>query len=426
MNAILDIWVDDMRAAEIHASAQNGFSLKYTSAWLQYEKNYPFSPHLPLDQQLSGAEVKNFFENLLPEGTTLDAAASMHHLNKHDAFGLLAKIGREVAGAMHIIPHLAPYETEISLRPLSLTEISIRIQERPQRPFSVWDQKMRLSIAGFQDKLAVVIDNEKKFYLPNGSASSTHIIKPENINTQFPFMPANEYFCMRLAHKLGLSVPDVQLLHIPQALYVVTRYDRTKEEENQIKRLHQIDLCQTLNLSVEMKYQQGYQYAPEGATYVDLFNVISLTTYPARNQLEVIRWIVFNYMIGNTDAHAKNISFFLDHQGLRLAPFYDLVSGTIYGLKDMALFIGDEEEINLVSANDWIKLCQSISGLNPLILGMELLTQAVNWGKIKSTLLEENAYQADEKEFLIKLSANIDERVALMTQHASDVLRLKY
>lgn len=420
MNKVLAIWVDNICAAEISTAGSAGFTLRYTPDWDRYEKRYPFSPHLPLGQESGGIEVKNFFENLLPEGSALDVAASMHNLSKHDAFGLLAKIGREAAGAMYIVPRGERYEMPIDLRPLSFEEISQRIRERPHKPFSAWDSKMRLSIAGYQDKLAVFIDADKQMYLPDGGASSTHIIKPENINRNFPFMPANEYFCMCLAGALKLNVPKVDLMHIPDAVYTVERYDREREGNGHIRRLHQIDLCQVLNLPVEMKYQQSYEFSPEGASYSDLFGASDSTAHPAKNKMDILRWAVFNYMIGNTDAHAKNVSFFLDRAGLRLAPFYDLVSGTIYGLKNMALFIGKEEDIGLVTAIDWMAFCKK-SHLHPLLLASELRMQAQNWKKVVPRLLNDTKYQPAEKTFLSTLAADMENRVSLMLQHALDL-----
>lgn len=116
MSTVLAIWVNQIRSAEIDAVAGAGFTLRYTQEWLQHQEKYPFSPHLPLDQTSGGAEVKNFFENLLPEGSALDVAASTHNLSKHDAFGLLAKIGREASGVMSIIPIDELPDTQIILR----------------------------------------------------------------------------------------------------------------------------------------------------------------------------------------------------------------------------------------------------------------------------------------------------------------------
>ena len=281
MSTVLAIWVNQIRSAEIDAVAGAGFTLRYTQEWLQHQEKYPFSPHLPLDQTSGGAEVKNFFENLLPEGSALDVAASTHNLSKHDAFGLLAKIGREASGVMSIIPIDELPDTQIILRPLPFDEITQRIRERPAKSFSVWDRKVRLSIAGYQDKLAVFIDKNQQMYLSDGGGSSTHIIKPENINPELPFMPANEFFCMRLAHALKLPVPKTDLLHIPDPLYVIERYDRHNERDGHVNRLHQIDLCQVLNLPVEMKYQQSYEFSPEGVSYTDLFQAANSTINPA-------------------------------------------------------------------------------------------------------------------------------------------------
>ena len=423
MSTVLAIWVNQIYAAEIDVVPGAGFTLRYTQEWLQHKNKYPFSPHLPLDQISGGAEVKNFFENLLPEGSALDVAASKHNLSKHDAFGLLAKIGREAAGVMSIIPIGEKPDTQMILRPLPFDEIMQRIHERPAKSFSIWDLKVRLSIAGYQDKLAVFIDQDQQMHLPDGGGSSTHIIKPENINKSLPFMPANEHFCMCLAQALKLHVPKTDLLHIPDPLYVIERYDRHKEHDAHVNRLHQIDLCQVLNLPVEMKYQQSYEFSPEGASYIDLFQAADSTTNPAKTKMALLRWIVFNYMIGNTDAHAKNVSFFLDHTGLRLAPFYDLVSGTIYGLKNMALFIGKEEEIGLVSAIDWMDFCKQCD-LNSTLLVNELRTQASHWEKFSTQLLHDEVYEPNEKNFLSGLAVDIESRVHLMQQQALDLRSL--
>lgn len=450
VNQVLDIWVNGTRAAEIRAEAGTGFRLQYTQNWLQYAQRFPFSPHLPMDSISGGAEVRNFFANLLPEGAALEVAASMHNLSRHDAFGLLAKIGREAAGALVIVPADEVPELPIILRPLPLTELSQRIRARPQLPFSAWDGKVRLSIAGYQDKLAVFVDESGQLFLPDGSASSTHIVKPDNINPQFRFMPANEYFCMRLAKVMNLPVPEVTLLHIPDALYQVRRFDRWQAGDeaqtpasgktaarmrelmqpalmpegsqdgarNPVMRLHQIDLCQVLNLPVEMKYQQAYEFSPQGASCTDLFHAAESTTQPALAKMALLRWVVFNYLIGNTDAHAKNVSFYLDQGGLRLAPFYDLVCGTIYSLKNLALFIGQEEEIGLVSAADWVEFCRQIA-LPPALLATELKTQVKLWQKGAAKLLDEVVYLDDERAFLRAMLAGMAARVALMQEQAA-------
>ncbi len=156
-HSALDVWVDDMLAAKISNEAELGFALFYTEEWLKHPQAYPFSPHLPLDKRSVGAEVKNFFSNLLPEGSALEVAASQHNLSKFDAFGLLSRLGREVAGALAITREGETLNPQVNLRLVSSEELRHRINHRDYIQFSLWDGKIRLSIAGYQDKLAVFL-----------------------------------------------------------------------------------------------------------------------------------------------------------------------------------------------------------------------------------------------------------------------------
>ncbi|MGH8810132.1 MAG: HipA domain-containing protein [Noviherbaspirillum sp.] len=233
-------------------------------------------------------------------------------------------------------------------------------------------------------------------------------------------MPANEHLCMRLAARFKLPVPDTRLLRIPDPLFCVARFDRKKSADGSVERLHQIDLCQVLNLPVEMKYQQSYTFSPQGATYADLFKAAASTAAPAASELGMIRWVVFNYLIGNTDAHAKNISFYLDHEGLRLAPFYDLVCGTAYGAKDLALFIGDEEDIRFVNSLDWLEMCKKC-GINPQLIAAELKAQAQQWRKWRDALVGAADYADGERLFLRKMAEDIDARAERMLTQATEI-----
>ncbi len=104
-----------------------------------------------------------------------------------------------------------------------------------------------MSLADVQNKL-VIYYVDHQFSLPLGAAPSTHILKPNNDNKQFPYCPANEFFCMQLAKAMGYLVPDTYLMHLPEPIYLVKRYDRhLVKKDNSVERLHQIDLCQFLN-----------------------------------------------------------------------------------------------------------------------------------------------------------------------------------
>ena len=185
----------------------------------------------------------------------------------------------------------------------------------------------RLSIAGAQNKLPVLW-KDNRFFVPEADSfePTNAILKPAS--PRFPDLHKNELFCMKLARAVGLDVPDAALVSFGDSLaYVVKRYDRV-EVEGGIKRLHQEDFCQALGVSRVHKYEEnrGPGFAACGQL---LLRPEVFDSAGARDNL--IRCVLFNYLIGNCDAHAKNFSLIYDkNSGIRLAPFYDLVSTRAY------------------------------------------------------------------------------------------------
>ncbi len=108
----------------------------------------------------------------------------------------------------------------------------------------------------------------------------------------------------------------------------IERYDRYLIE-GKICRLHQEDFCQALGYAYHVKYETD-----SGPNFSDCIKLITeVSKQPAVDKIMLIRWFIFNYMIGNADAHAKNISLLYPPQMKgrpQLAPFYDLVCTTIY------------------------------------------------------------------------------------------------
>ena len=292
--------------------------------------------------------VRSFFENLLPEGASLDAAAAVAKVSKSSLVGLLAALGRECIGALRITPKGLPVPPTTT-RLLTREELSERIRSRPALPFSVWDGKVRLSIPGYQDKVAVYMEEDQWLFV-EGELASTHIIKPEPLHSELSGLTSNEFFCMRLAKEVGLPVAPVELLHIPEDILVVERFDRRRLFEA-VERIHVIDGCQALGLTVSAKYERPYgggrdvMHIRDGAQLPHLFALPALSAQPLVERRKLLQWVIFQALIANTDAHAKNLSFFLNLQGLSLAPAYDLVS--TYGMDkkviddSYAMAIGD-------------------------------------------------------------------------------------
>jgi len=124
---------------------------------------------------------------------------------------------------------------------------------------------------------------------------------------------------MRLADKLELPVPAVQIRYVPESVYLIERFDR-EGGVTELTRLHTIDACQLLNLDRSYKYSQ--------ATVATLMAIVGSIRLRAVARERLFRWIVFN--LGNNDAHLKKLSFYHRHDGVKLAPFYDMVCTAVY------------------------------------------------------------------------------------------------
>jgi serine/threonine-protein kinase HipA len=382
----LEVWLGTDRVGTLsHDGVSNRFAFEYTEDWRQTLGASPLSPRLPLVPLLESldahsARVRQFFENLLPEGKALDDAAAAYRVSKSNLTGLLAALGRETAGAIRLMPS-GQILTEVdNRRPLPDIELSTRIRERAEIPFTVWDGKVRLSIAGYQDKLAAY-EEQGLWYLVEGpNLASTHIMKPEPANPGLAGLTSNEFLCMRLAEAVKLPVAPVTLRHVPEPVLVIERFDR-RRIENAVRRRHVIDGCQLLGLPSSFKYERPYgdgrdvRNIRDGASLPGLFEAMAEAAVPAKARLQLLRWVLFQVLIGNTDAHAKNLSFYLGPQGIELAPAYDLVCGDVFDPNRVeqtyAMAIGDAFSIHELSPYEWARFCVT-TGVKPEQLRKEL------------------------------------------------------
>ena len=300
------------------------WSFTYSDAWLNDGQHFALSPHLPLtaEPQPDGATrrpVQWYFDNLLPEEGQRRLLASDAHLDSADAFGLLAWYGAESAGSITLLPPEAEVPSNEALRPLADDALEERIRQLPKAPLTHAAIK-RMSLAGAQHKLAVVLQDDALFE-PAGSTPSTHILKPNHPDDDYRHSVINEWFVMRLAKRLGLDVPDVHRRYVPSPVYLIDRFDRVHAKTGWQRR-HVIDACQLLGLDRSFKYSQG--------SMDNLAALAKACRSPAVARTRLFGWLVFNVLLGNSDAHLKNLSFLVSHEGVQLAQFYDLLSVACY------------------------------------------------------------------------------------------------
>lgn len=320
----LQAYINGRRAGALRDT--NGvWSFAYDATWVDAWDAYPLSPALPLGPEpivdsSSARPVQWYFDNLLPEEAARTLLAKDASVDVADAFGLLAYYGAESAGSLTLVTE-APEASTGATHPLSDAQLQERIEALPRISLASRAAK-RMSLAGAQHKLAVIYRNGELLE-PVGQTPSTHILKPDHTDPDYPHTVINEYFTMRLCRALKLPVPGVSRRYVPAPVYVVERFDREGASTPEgVSRLHLIDACQALNLDRQFKYAEG--------SIERLAELASRCTAPATARLRIYSWLVFNLLTGNSDAHLKNLSFLVTRRGIELAPYYDLLAAGVY------------------------------------------------------------------------------------------------
>jgi len=353
----LTVYLYEERVGELEQDDSGLLRFTYASEWLTRDDAAPLSRMLPLTSEpYEGKRARPFFAGILPEEGPRQRIAEILGISERNDFAMLERIGGECAGAVSLLPEgMQPPRVENKLRSLDEKEIETIVHELPRRPLLAGEEGVRLSLAGAQDKLPVVVQGQS-IALPLGNTPSTHIIKPEP--ERFPGLVANEMFCMKLAGVLGLSVPEVMNRTIGgKPCIVVTRYDRVhRAESGMTVRLHQEDFCQALGLPPERKYQQ------EGGPLVRecVMLLREWSTTPVLDIRAFVDVLIFNLLIGNADAHGKNYSMIYHAGQRRLAPFYDLVSTIAWPELStrLAMNIGKGKDVNDVNPDHFRRMAE--------------------------------------------------------------------
>ena len=364
----LHVWYEDCLVGFLRRNATNQIGFQYCDDWLSGSHGFAISISLPLSAdpyQPEDALAHRFFANLLPEGRVRENI--MRDLKIPDSdFDLLRAIGGDCAGALTVLPNDREPDTGPAYQ--ELTEDLFRnlvlrkgqIYAAPRSGFAV-SIFPRLSLAGAQEKCPVLLRGGR-YYLPQGEAASSHILK--FAVTDYRHIPAYETVLTDLARRTGLHTASVEFhyLHVDDHAHeylVIERYDRQPAISGDVRRLHQEDFCQALGVGRERKYEKD-----GGVGFAGCFRLLrEHSTEPALDAEQLLRWQIFNYLAGNSDGHAKNLSLlYHDNKGVRLAPFYDLVCTRAIERIDqkLALAIGGEHMPGNIRPAHWQRLAAEL------------------------------------------------------------------
>lgn len=327
----------------------------YAPAYLAAEDAAPISLSLPLQEAaFSPAQTKNYFDSLLPEGYTRRTVAQWIHADEDDYLTILHALGCECLGALQITAedetHGASYE------PLALDQVKALAAEGASKSAELVISS-HLSLAGATSKVGLYFDG-KNWYLPRGTAPSTHIVKQSHVRLKH--IVQNEQLAMTTARNCGLQVADSFIINTgsgadEEILLAAGRYDRSFSNAGRViddltapLRLHQEDFAQALGIPASRKYERAGE--DHMARMFDLLRRHSAD--PIRDMTRLWDQIVFNWLIGNTDAHVKNFSLLYspDLRTLRLAPAYDLLAAAIYPTtRELSFRIGGAATLGAVT-----------------------------------------------------------------------------
>jgi serine/threonine-protein kinase HipA len=360
----VEVFLHDQGIGRLERLPQARLRFTYHPAWVE-SKGQPVSLALPVRPEPFGDdECGPFFAGLLPEGDFMRAVARVFHVSADNPFSVLAEIGGECAGAVAVGAVGEPPPGSASPAPhwLPEPELQALLDEMPQRPLVLLerieeDDGIRISLAGAHDKTGVLC-RDREIGLTAGRPPSTHILKLPIARVAEPI--ANEAYCMTLAAESGLEVAPVEPRLVGgHEFLLVKRYDRSGEDT----RFHQEDFCQALGIGPDEKYEG--EGGPDVGACAGLLRRASAA--PAVDIREFLDCLLFNFMIGNHDAHGKNFSLLLDGpRSVRLAPFYDLLSTQVFDgtRKKLAMRLGGENKPDYLRRRHLDRLAEQLE-VNP-------------------------------------------------------------
>jgi serine/threonine-protein kinase HipA len=348
----LGVWLDGVRVADLEQPRWPQIRCRYTEAGLaKASLNSPLlSCSLPLAARPQDASP--FCRGLLPEGQALQALAARAGVAVNATFELLARYGRDVAGAL-VISAEEPAPQNFGAESYSSTELAAAVEELDEYPLGVHDDS-ELSLAGLQDKLLLVRLEDGTWARPLGGRPSTHILKVDD--DRYPGLITAEAHCLALARAMGLTSVDCELIELSgRSCMIVSRFDREMSPEG-VRRIHQEDLCQALGIDPDgargrAKYEDG-----GGPSLRQLARLLDGYATAPQEQLDrLVAAITFTVAIGNADAHGKNLALLHPTpEAVALAPLYDTVPTALWPKlrSQAAMAIGGQIELADVSLAD--------------------------------------------------------------------------
>jgi serine/threonine-protein kinase HipA len=415
VSRLLEVYLGGAKAGTLRQDAAGALSYAYEPGYIAGREPRAISFSMPLQEApYTDRVARPFFSGLLPDEGARQRLAGALGISAGNAFGLLEVIGGECAGALSLYPagQMPPPPNDGGVEVLSPERLAEILGKLRERPLLGGEEGVRLSLAGAQDKLAVCVEGET-IGLAKGGRPTTHILKASI--QALDGSVENELFCLRLAARLKLPAPRVDMRRsgtIPFLL--VERYDRLQHNDGTISRLHQEDFCQALSVPPELKYEE--EGGPGVERSLDLID--RAAARPAADRLSFIRMLIFHYLVGNADAHGKNYALLYRGKAPDLAPLYDVVCTAAYPrlAKKLAMAIGGRSVADTIQLKHWLTLVPDTRAAQRLLV-RDMTELAARIGDEADKLLAEFEDAGITHEILKTIRA-------VIKTHATHLLRI--
>ena len=367
MNPELIAVLDGRKTGRVVRGPGGRLSFTYEEAWRRARDAYPLSISMPLTLAQHGhTKIDSYLWGLLPDSeATIEQWARRHHVSPRNAFGLIAAVGEDCAGAVQFVEP-ERLETVLGQGPGNVAWLDdaaiaerLRTLRQDHSAWRIQRDTGQFSLAGAQPKTAF-LHEDGRWGVPSGRAPTTHILKPPTGDLTGRI--ENEHFCLELGRALGLPVVHSHMERFQdEVAIVITRYDRIRTK-NGWRRVHQEDMCQAAGIPPTRKYQNDG--GPGIRDIVELLRTYSSS--PNEDVSTFMDAIAFNWLIAGTDAHAKNYSLLIGAEArIRLAPLYDMTSILPYPDYDiqkasLAMKLGGEYRLRNIRIHNWRKAAQEV------------------------------------------------------------------
>lgn len=339
----------------------------YTREYLNEMASSPLSLSMPLNGQ--NHPIGDWLDGLLPPSLELRNRIGRAHgaRSQHPVDLLALPIGRDCAGAVQFcrpadLPTVTNRESgEEPLQSDELEEILRKLRESTSSSSFILDKPPTFSLPGAQSKIALKRDSQGGWHLPHGNEPSTHILKVAL--TAWPSNDLVEHVCMSALRLAGIPTAFSSLVAFGvERAICVERYDRRKEADGTVRRVHQEDFCQATGIASHSKYQWA-----QGPGPADISKVLRSESDTPQQCLRRFRdALIANWVLLASDAHAKNYSVLIQGHTVRLAPLYDFCSvapwrsaGVDRETIQMAMKSGPSYDANHMGPNEW-KECAAL------------------------------------------------------------------